>query len=131
MKIIQIKSEFEDIALNLLEENNILYENVTYKYSANKQKSSDYDEKFMIEDFKESYQMLRHYDDVNWSIMKFCFSQVIIIIGAGWTFDIAFKKQVDGMFSLFSSYPYIILGSIFMLSTLFVLFLNSAGCLLA
>lgn len=39
----------------------------------------------LVADFESSYEEHRHYDEVNWDLTKFCFGQVVVILGACWT----------------------------------------------
>lgn len=45
----------------------------------------EYATQFMISDYEQSMEMLRHYDHNNWEITKFAFGEILVIIGACWT----------------------------------------------
>lgn len=40
---------------------------------------------FLKEDYTQSFYMLRHYDEANWSITKFVFTEMLVAVGACWT----------------------------------------------
>lgn len=45
---------------------------------------TDYSKDLLISDFEQTMEMLRHYDNFHWDLTKFCFSQIIVVIGACW-----------------------------------------------
>lgn len=45
----------------------------------------DYQKQFMSDDYNQSMEMLRHYDNNNWEITKFAVSEMLLAIGACWT----------------------------------------------
>lgn len=47
---------------------------------------------FLKEDYTQSFYMLRHYDDANWSITKFVFSEMLVAVGACWTIYVSSKS---------------------------------------
>lgn len=45
----------------------------------------DYQKQFMSDDYNQSMEMLRHYDNNNWEITKFAVSEMLLAVGACWT----------------------------------------------
>lgn len=45
----------------------------------------EYQKQFMSDDFTQSMEMLRHYDNNNWEITKFVVSEMLLAVGACWT----------------------------------------------
>ena len=44
-----------------------------------------YKKDILVTDFQQCMYMLRHYDSINWDLSKFCFGQIIVVVGACWT----------------------------------------------
>ena len=44
----------------------------------------EYQKNFITTDYEQAMEMLRHYDTFHWDITKFCFSQILVVIGACW-----------------------------------------------
>lgn len=64
---------------------------------------------FLQEDFSQSYQQMRHYDNLIFNIVNFSFVQLLFGIGAIWTVY-GFDKSKDVSGFLNENYKYIIIG---------------------
>jgi hypothetical protein len=71
-------------------------------------------------DFQECMSMLRHYDTINWDLLKFAFGQVLVVLGACWTILSSVNKQspLDALFVGVTNY---VVGGVLLASALFVL----------
>jgi hypothetical protein len=71
-------------------------------------------------DFQECMSMLRHYDSVNWDLVKFAFGQVLVVVGACWTILTSENKfaPLDALRVGITNY---VVGGILLASALFVL----------
>lgn len=59
---------------------------VTFQpWEQNTANMEDYQKQFMSDDYNQSMEMLRHYDNNNWEITKFAVSEMLLAVGACWT----------------------------------------------
>ena len=59
---------------------------------------SEYQKEFLLADYEQAMEMLRHYDKFHWDITKFCFSQILVVIGACWYIH----EKVNANFKVFN-----------------------------
>lgn len=80
-----------------------------------------YKKDILVTDFQQCMCMLRHYDSINWDLSKFCFGQIIVVVGACWTI---LNRERDNEQTLWDVYSngtsnYIV-GGVLLLSACFV-----------
>lgn len=63
----------------------------------------DYSKEFLIADFIQCYELLRHYNEIGWSITRFAFVELVIGIGAVWAVY-SFAVHPDNVGSTIESY---------------------------
>ncbi len=78
--------------------------------------TNEFKKSMLITDFAQAFDMLRHYDNVNWNLTKFSFSQVIVTIGACW----AIMRTSNSSPNILSVDNDLVLGLLLLLSSVFV-----------
>lgn len=56
-----------------------------------------YARQLLVDDFQQAFYMLRHYDEVNWSLTKFSFGQSLVSLGACWTVSFEANKPTANL----------------------------------
>lgn len=78
------------------------------KRTSKMKEQTKYGHDFLIHDFDQSYQQLRHYDSLNWDITKFSFIELLLGIAAVWAIY-GFAKDVGNQQTFVAkSYEWII-----------------------
>lgn len=81
--------------------------------------NSQYSKQLLVSDFQQAFNMLCHYDDVNWTLTKFSFWQILVSLGACWT--IFFEATKSNALSLLKSYYLVGIFVLLVLSAAFTL----------
>lgn len=89
-------------------------------------KNEQLSSQLMVNDFQQAFFMLRHYDDVNWTLTKFAFGQVLVSLGACWT--IFYKSSELSTNKVLQNYSLIGMVIILLLSAGFSLITILAIC---
>lgn len=83
--------------------------------------NTDFEKDFLLSDFNQSYQQLRHYDVLNWDITKFSFLQLLLSVGAIWAIYNFAQKNSD---SFIVQYQPFLIATICLISYLFSLLVS-------
>lgn len=78
-----------------------------------------YQRQFMSDDFNQSMEMLRHYDNNNWEITKFAVSEMLLAVAACWTIYSLYVSSSIPNSVLPKEHLYILLAIICLLSFFF------------
>lgn len=80
-----------------------------------------YKKDILVTDFQQCMYMLRHYDTINWDLSKFCFGQIIVVIGACWTILNRERGSEQTLWDVYSNgTSNYIVGGVLLLSACFV-----------
>lgn len=80
-----------------------------------------YKKDILVTDFQQCMYMLRHYDSINWDLSKFCFGQIIVVIGACWTILNRERGSEQTLWDIYSNgTSNYIVGGVLLLSACFV-----------
>lgn len=80
-----------------------------------------YKKDILVTDFQQCMYMLRHYDSINWDLSKFCFGQIIVVVGACWTILNRERGNEQTLWDVYSNgTSNYIVGGILLLSACFV-----------